>query len=235
VGDVGVVQMVWRNMLQHLLIALLFGALSIYGLVMTVGTSALGMIESRIPALQPAHVAAAEALSQDLEVWSSIPGLGDSATSLSVRLAQATVEPERIEELGRRIEEHLKQRPASPSYWLLLAYVRFARSQPEPLVIKALENSILTGRYEQHVMIERVRFAVMIWPLLTPDLQRQMTSELAHVGGYLDREILEELKTSLASLPTEDTDAIAAELQTRLGTNAPGWLKALGLTSRSPA
>ena len=34
-------------MLQNLIFALLFGALSVYGLVMTVGTAALGMIDSR--------------------------------------------------------------------------------------------------------------------------------------------------------------------------------------------
>ncbi|GEO16345.1 hypothetical protein [Microvirga aerophila] len=221
-------------MLQHLLMALLFGALSVYGLVLTVGTAALGMIESRIPAVLPNQQATSEDLAKDLEVWSSIPGLGDRATSLAVRLAQATVEPEHIEELGRRIEDKLKQRPASPSYWLLLAYVRFVRSEPVPLVTKALENSILTGRYERHVMIERVRFAFLIWPLLTPDLQRQMTSELAHVGGHLNRETLSELRTSLASLPAEERDTMALTLQTRLGTTEPGWVKALDLAPRSP-
>jgi hypothetical protein len=39
-------------MLQDLIIALLFSALSLYGLIMTDGTAALNMIESRIPALQ---------------------------------------------------------------------------------------------------------------------------------------------------------------------------------------
>ncbi|MBO1909575.1 hypothetical protein J4G37_32755 [Microvirga sp. 3-52] len=100
-----------------------------------------------------------------------------------MRVAQATVEPERIEELGRRIEDKLKHRPASPSYWLLLAHARFARGEPQPLAMKALENLILAGRYELHVMTERVRFAIMIWPVLPPDLQRQMTSELAHRGA----------------------------------------------------
>jgi hypothetical protein len=221
-------------MLQHLLMALVFGALSIYGLVMTAGTAALGIIESRIPTVQQNQAAAVEALAQDLEVWSSIPGLGDRATSLNVRLAQATVGMEHIGELARRIEEKLKQRPASPSYWLLLAYVRFARSEPVSLVTKALENSILTGRYEQHVMIERVRFAFLIWPLLTPDLQRQMTSELAHVGGRLNRDTLAELKTSLASLPPEERMAMAADLQTRLGTTVPGWVRTLDLAVKPP-
>jgi hypothetical protein len=223
-----------RNMLQNLLIVLLFGALSLYGLVMTVGTAALNMIESRIPSLQQHQEAAAKALDNDLDVWSSIPGLGDRAASLTVRVAQATLEPEQIEELGHRIEEKLKERPASPSYWLLLAHVRFARGEPQPLVMKALENSILTGRYELHVMVERVRFAVLIWPILTPELQRQMTSELAHVGGRLNREALAELKASFASLPVEDRDAIAVELQTRLGATVPGWVKALDLTAKSP-
>jgi hypothetical protein len=221
-------------MLQHLLMALLFGALSIYGLVMMVGSAALGIIESRIPTVQQNQAAVAEALAQDLEVWSSIPGLGDRTTSLNVRLAQATVAPEHIGELARRIEEKLKQRPASPSYWLLLAYVRFVRSEPVPLVTKAFENSILTGRYEQHVMIERVRFAFLIWPLLTPDLQRQMTSELAHVGGYLTQETQAELKASLASLPAELRNAMAADLQTRLGTSVPGWVRALDLAPKAP-
>jgi len=221
-------------MLQHLLMALLFGALSLYGLVLTVGTAALGMIETRIPALQQTQKATADALAHDLDVWSSIPGLGDTAATLAVRLAQATVEPARIGELGRRIEEKLKERPASPSYWLPLAYVRFAGSEPVPLVTKALENSILTGRYEQHVMIERVRFAFLIWPLLTPDLQRQMISELAHVGGRLTRDTLTELKTSLASLPAEERNAMAMALQTRLGTTVPGWVKTLDLVPKPP-
>lgn len=221
-------------MLQHLFLALLFGALSLYGLIMTVGTAALDLIDNRIPTLQQTQRAAADALAQDLEVWSSVPGLGDRAATLSVRLAQATVEPDQIEALEHRIEEKLKQRPASPSHWLLLAYVRFVRSEPVPLVTKALENSILTGRYEQHVMIERVRFAFLIWPLLTPDLQRQMTSELAHVGGRLNRDMVVELKTSLAVLPAEVRHALAADLQTRLGATVPGWVKALDLTPNSP-
>ena len=221
-------------MLQNLVIALLFGALSLWGLVMTVGTAALNMIESRIPTLQQHQEAAVKALDNDLDVWSSIPGLGDRAASLAVRVAQATVEPEQIEELGRRIEAKLKERPASPSYWLLLAHVRFARGEPEPLVMKALENSILTGRYELHVMTERVRFAIMLWPVLPPDLQRQMMSELAHVGARLNRETLADLKTSLASLPPEERTAMAAELQTRLGTTVPGWVKTLDLAVRPP-
>jgi hypothetical protein len=51
----------------------------------------------------------------------------------------------------------------------------------------------------------------------------------------LNSETLEELKTSLASLPTEDIDAMVAELQTRLETSVPGWLKILGLAPKAPA
>jgi hypothetical protein len=84
-------------------------------------------------------------------------------------------------------------------------------------------------------MIERVRFAVMIWPLLTPNLQRQMMSELAHVGQHLNRETLEELKTSLVMLPVEELDAMAAALQPRLGTTIPAWAKSLGLKLSPPS
>jgi hypothetical protein len=79
-----------------------------------------------------------------------------------------------------------------------------------------------------------VPFAVLIWPIFTPELQRQTTSELAHIAGRLNRKTLAGLKFSLVSLPIEDWDAIAGELQTRPAAMVPGWVKALDLAAKSP-
>jgi hypothetical protein len=220
-------------MVTKLAIGLLFAALSVCGLMMGAGIASLSGVEARLAGLTPDDRALAPALAQEIDAWSSFPGLGNEAATLAVRLARNAAAMGDLDALNRRLEDKLRRQPASSPDWLLLAQARLARGAPMDAVTRALEYSIVTGRYERAVMIDRVGFSVTVWPFLTDDLKRQMATELGHAGRFLTHKQLQFLKTWIAALPADDRDFLASSLSLRFGARIPSWVKVLRLEPKA--
>jgi hypothetical protein len=212
-------------MLSKILIAIVFAAVSAYGVLLSWGTIALGNVGAR--AVEASRDAAADglALSRELDPWLSVPGLQSMARQVDIQLAAGGS----FDELQTKVEQSLRLTPAASADWLLLARIKLARGEPPEAVNQALEYSIVTGRYELAPMIGRVGVAIMAWSTLTPELQRQLVGEFSHIGGRLNRKQFEAFKSRIAALPETDRMAIAERLRDRYSAPTPGWVKSLGL------
>jgi hypothetical protein len=67
------------------------------------------------------------------------------------------------------VEQSLAAAPASPYNWNRLAYLRM-RAGDHAGAQKAWQMSVLTGRYEPHLMNNRIELAIRLFPITDPEM-----------------------------------------------------------------
>ncbi|GEO18376.1 hypothetical protein [Microvirga aerophila] len=110
-------------MLSKILIAIVFAAVSAYGVLLSWGTVALDSVGAR--AIEASGDAAADglSLSRQLAPWLSVPGLQAMARQVDIQLAAGGS----FDELQNKVEQSLRLTPAASADWLLLAQIKLAR------------------------------------------------------------------------------------------------------------
>lgn len=132
------------------------------------------------------------------------PTAGGNASLLEAGQAAAAAE------LSEILKAELRRNPTGSLYWLWLAQLRQAEDSEG--FNAALQLSLITGRREGAIMLERAIAGLAAWPILTPQSRRTTIADLVGVLPQLNRQPLERVKAAIAAQSPGARQEIAAAL-----------------------
>lgn len=118
-----------------------------------------------------------------------------AAAVINLRLLEQAIARSDLKELDglmietcRLVRQSLANAPADPFLWTVLFWLENTRNGFDSARLGYLKMSYLFGPNEGWVGVKRNRFALAIYPSLTPDLAENAMSEFSHLVGsnYFD-------------------------------------------------
>jgi hypothetical protein len=115
----------------------------------------------------------------DIRGWYNVPGV-----QLQARIALLNYYREKTNRVALTVTRDqlvdvLSVGPMSSSQWIALAWMQFLTGEPRGNMLKSFTMSVLTGRNEGSIMIDRAIFGVSTWELLPPEGRQRIIVDLA--------------------------------------------------------
>ena len=146
-------------------------------------------------------------------LWVEIPGLQAPAHDLRIEVASLSLDPAGLARLQTSLEDHLAIEPTSSLSWVRLGRARALAERPMAEVEKALQMSVLTGRYEATSMYHRILLAMAVWSDLSEDSKRNTRNEIKVLAGSLTGPEHQRIKNLVQLLPQQTRTEILALFQ----------------------
>jgi hypothetical protein len=117
--------------------------------------------------------------SDDIRGWYDVPGVQLQARSALLNYYDNNANQLALTAKRDQLIEVLSVAPMAPSQWVALAWAQFLTGEPRGNMLKSLTMSVLTGRNEGSVMIDRAIFGASTWELLPPESRQRIITDLA--------------------------------------------------------
>ena len=129
--------------------------------------------------LAMANIDSSEKRGEIVNTWKSAPDV--ASTDLLADLTYQ-INPSDQKAADRRrqtLSALVSIKPMSSYSWLSLSGLQLITDQPMEQVFDSLEMSMLTGPYEDYVVVDRRFYGVSLWERLSPDLKRRVAADVA--------------------------------------------------------